>query len=266
MKNKDLKKIYNKIFIKGEEKHFTKNLEQKGSALPADESEVLAAHNWKGKRVLDVGCGTGLMAYEIAKHGAARMLGVDYSPEGIALAQKNYTHANLEFRCEDIFKSKALKEKFDVVVSLGTLEHMDDPLHALKVFKKLLKPGGTIILTCPNWVNPRGIVLMTLKTLFDAPITLADIHFFSPRWFEVASKKLGMTLEWKTFDQSRAAGENLIKDFQKRIPNVLRDAKLPNKEKNVQALLNWLRDDALTYTWEGKHIGASGLYILQAKK
>lgn len=264
MKNKDLKKIYNRIFKKGEERHFTKNLEQKKHMLPADEHEALAAVSWKGKRVLDVGCGTGLFAYEAAKRGA-RVMGVDYSPEGIAIAKAKYNHPNLEYRCEDIFKSRALTEKFDVVVSLGTLEHMDKPYEALKKFKELLKPKGSIVLTCPNWVNPRGLVLMTLKTLFDAPITLADIHYFSPQQFELWAMKLGLILSWHTFDIERAVGKNLIKDFEKRIPNVLRDAKLPNKKENVEKLLAWLEEEVLAYPWVGKHIGSTALYHLKKK-
>lgn len=263
-KNKDLKHIYDRIFKKGEMRHFTKNLEQLGT-LPADEREALAALNWRGKRVLDVGCGTGLFVHEAAKRGARRVVGVDYSKEGIVVARATHAHPNIEFRCEDVFKSNALREKFDVVVSLGTLEHMDKPFDALKKFKTLLKPHGSIILTCPNWVNPRGLVLMTLLRLFDAPITLADIHYFSPRTFEVWAKKLGLALSWHTFDVERAAGPNLIKDFEKRLPNVLRDAKLPNKRENVRALLAWLEEEALQYPWKGDHIGATGLYHLKKR-
>lgn len=263
MKNKDLKKIYNQIFKKGERTHFTKNLERR-RGLPSDEREALREISWKGKRVLDVGCGTGFFAYETAKRGA-HVVGIDYSKEGIAVARKNYTHPNLEFRCENIFTSKTLREKFDVVVSLGTLEHLDKPFEALKKFKKLLWPGGSVVLTCPNWVNPRGLILMSLFHLFDAPITLADIHYFSPKVFEQWAKKLGMQLSWHTFDTERAAGRNLIKDFKKRLPNVLRDAKLPNKSKNIEALLQWLEHEALHYPWKGRHIGSTALYHLKKK-
>jgi hypothetical protein len=106
---------------------------------------------------------------------------------------------------------------------------------------------------------------MTLKHLFDAPITLADIHYFSPHTFEIWAKNLGMSLKWHTFDLERAAGGNLIKDFQKRIPNVLRDAKLPCEPRNITALLRWLQQDPLAYPWKGEHIGATALYHLRKK-
>ena len=61
-----------------------------------------------------------------------------------------------------------LKGKFDVIVSIGTLEHTDDPFTTLKFLKRHLSKNGKIIITTPNWTNPRGYMLMTLLHLFDA--------------------------------------------------------------------------------------------------
>ena len=47
-----------------------------------------------------------------------------------------------------------------------------------------------------------------------------------------------MNLKWHTFDESWANGEILIKDFKKRLPNVLSDAKLPKNQKNIDKFLN----------------------------
>jgi 2-polyprenyl-3-methyl-5-hydroxy-6-metoxy-1,4-benzoquinol methylase len=262
--NRDLKRVYDRIFERGEKKHFSKNIEQKG-ALPVDTLEALAATSWNGKRVLDVGCGTGLFAYEAAKRGAS-VLAVDYSIAGINEAKRTHVHPNLEFRCEDIFSGNARREKFDVIVSLGTLEHMDEPLRALKVFRKMLTPKGSIVLTCPNWINPRGLILMTLKHLFDAPITLADIHYLSPHTFEQWSRILRMRLSWHTFNVERAVGSDSIRDLRTRIPNVLRDAKLPIRRGRVDVLLDWLEHDALTYPWQGSYLGATALYHLKRQQ
>jgi len=78
---------------------------------------------------------------------------------------------------------RKIVEKFDRIVSHGTLEHMDDPLSTLRFFKSHLNPKGQIIITTPNWTNLRGHILMTLWYLFNAPITLADLHYFTPRDF-----------------------------------------------------------------------------------
>ena len=183
------------MYLKGEKKHFTAYRE---STSTSDANEVIKQISWKSKKVLDVGCGTGFFAYRAVKKGS-QVLGIDYSIEAIEIAKSQYSHPNLEFKNIDVSK---IKEKFDVIVSNGTLEHMDEPLKTLKLFKKCLNPKGCIIITSPNWTNPRGYMLLTLWYLFKAPITLADLHYFTPIDFQNFAKKLGMQLTWKTFDRS----------------------------------------------------------------
>ncbi len=252
--NRELKLVYNRIFSRGEKTHFTKFLEQKGR-LPSDEREVLQETSWKGKRVLDVGCGTGLFAHEAAKRGAT-VLAIDYAPQAIAEAQRVYRHRNLTFARMDVSR---VRGTFDIVVSLGTLEHLDNPYAVLAKLKKRLAMHGSLILTCPNWTNPRGYMLIVLLKLFDAPITLADLHHFSPQTFTQWARRLGMRLTWRTFDASRAYGPNLIADFRKRLPNVLRDARLPQLSDGVPSLLAWITEHVLPIT---DHTASEGASIL----
>ena len=257
--NKELAQFYNKVYIKGEKKHFTIKRE---SVSLSEIKEVLKQISWKGKTVLDVGCGTGLFAYSAAKKGA-NVLGIDFSSEAIQIAESQYIHKNLKFQSIDV---NEIKEKFDVIVSNGTLEHMDDPLKTLKLFKKHLTKNGCIITTSPNWSNPRGYMLMPLLLLFNAPITLADLHYFTPIDFKNFSKKLEMSLSWKTFDKSWSHGDILIEDFKKRLPNVLRDSNLPNNKKNVDLLIKWIQNNIIKLNHDLPHSGATGLYVLSVKK
>ena len=258
-KNKNLKQFYNRVYVKGEKKHFTIKRE---TASLSEIKEVLKQISWKGKKVLDVGCGTGLFAYNAAKRGAF-VLGIDFSTEAIDIANSQYTHKNLKFQSMDV---NEIKEKFDVIVSNGTLEHMDDPLKSLKLFKKHLTKNGCIITTSPNWSNPRGYMLMPLLLLFNAPITLADLHYFTPVDFKNFSKQLGMSLSWKTFDKSWGHGDILVQDFKKRLPNVLRDSNLPNKKKNIDLLIKWIQNNINKLNHDLPHSGATGLYVLSFKK
>lgn len=256
-----MKNFYDKVYIKGDTYHYTKLLySERRAGLPLEESKALGAVSWKGKRVLDVGCGTGLLAFEITKHGAKEVVGIDFSKTAITEAQKLYEASNLRYAKEDV---KDHEGRYDVIVSLGTLEHMDDPLGALKLFKRKLNKGGRIVITSPNWSNPRGYMLQTLRMLFDAPVTLADLHYFSPTDFERFAKRLGMRLDWETFDFSWAHGEVLLKDFARRLPNVLRDAKLPNKQKNIDAFIDWIRTTVVPLERATKWSGALGLYIFK---
>lgn len=256
MKNKDLKKFYDGVYVRGEAHHYTK-LRLAGKNLAADRAAVLEELSWKGKAVLDVGCGTGETAYHIARREAARVVGLDYSQEAIAAARRTYARENLFFEKKDI---RDVKGKFDVIVTMGTLEHMDDPLTLLKKFRAMLNPGGSIIVTSPNWSNPRGYILLTLWFLFRSRITLADLHYFTPVEFIGWAKKLGMTLAWRTVDQDWAHGEKLVRDFMRRLPNVARDSKFPTTQKRIEEFIHWIKTHIIPLERDMAHTGALGVY------
>jgi len=253
IKNEELIKFYDGVFKKGEEKIFT--------TVTEEIDEILKEVNWKSKKVIDIGCGTGLFAYKAAKKGA-NILGIDFSDEAIKIAKKKFKNPNLIYEKMDANK---IKDKYDIIVSIGTLEHMNNPLQTLKLFKKHLNPNGKIIVTSPNWTNPRGYVLMTLWFLFNAPITLADLHYQTPIDFIKYSDSLKMKLKWKTIDQSWAHGDILIRDFQRRLPNVLADANLPNNSKNIKNLIKWLEENVLSFKNTLPQSGATGLYVFSKK-
>ena len=256
MENRDLKKFYNSVYKKGERLHYTKLLFAKGR-LAEDRAAVLEEMTWKGKRVLDVGCGTGETAYLIAGRGAEEVIGLDYSEDAIAIAKKTHSHPRLFFMCDDSARMRGL---FDVIISMGTLEHMDNPLDALRKYKRMLARGGSLIITSPNWSNPRGYVLLALKFLFNAPVTRADIHYFTPRDFQAFASRLGMALSWKTVDHEWSQGRRLLFDLKKRLPNVFKDMKMPIPEKNIAAYITWLQKRALEFEKPEKHTGAIGVY------
>ena len=124
---------------------------------------------------------------------------------------------------------------------------------------------GKIIITSPNWTNPRGYMLLIMYFLFDAPITLADLHYLTPIDFKKWSKKLDMTLKWETFDFSWGNGDILIKDFKKRIPIVLSDMKLRVDTKKINNLLKWIENNVVIFNNELPHSGATGIYIYSQK-
>lgn len=254
--NKDLKVFYDGVYAKGEDKHYTKLLFA-DTKVTLEKIGILDELNWKDKTVLDVGCGTGELAYHIAGRGAKKVVGIDFSPEAIKVATRLYNRSNLSFECVDVHK---VKGAYDVVLAVGTLEHADDPFAMLTLFKKLVKKGGSVIVTSPNWLNPRGYILMTLRMLFDAPITLADLHYLTPVEYEAWANRLGMDLSWKTIDQSWSLGNRLLQDLERRIPNVLRDASLPNDPERVRNFIRWVEEHIVTVEAEQPHTGATGLY------
>ena len=266
--NKKIKRIYDRVFMAGEEKHFTplialnKSTSKTEKPLKNELKEVLREIKWRGKKVIDVGCGTGLFAFCAAQRGA-NVLGIDYSKIAVDIAKQNYQSPNLKFKQLD---TAHLYGKYDVITSIGTLEHMDDPLKVLKLFKKHLTVNGHIIITSPNWTNPRGYILMTLWYLFKAPITLADLHYLTPINFINWAKKLNLSLKWRTFDKSWAHGDILIEDLSRRLPNVLADTKLPRNVKNINNFMKWIKENIVSFNNSLAHSGATGIYIFSSPK
>jgi len=254
-KNKELETFYQSVYLKGEKKHFTPFVTKGTTSTEA--KEVIKEMKWKGKRVLDVGCGTGNFAREVAKKDAKYVLGIDYADEAIKIAEKTNKRKNLKFKKLDVIK---LDEKFDIIVSIGTIEHMDNPIKIIKKLKSCLNKNGKIILTTPNWTNPRGYVLMTLWFLFNAPITLADLHYLTPNEHLKMAKKVNMKLKWRTIEHSWGNGEIMIKDFQRRIPNVMRDMKMKIDDKKMKLFLKWLKTNVVAMDNSLPQNGAIGLY------
>lgn len=257
--NKSLKNFYDSVYIKNENKHYS-NLLIMDDPLEMD-NEILNVLNFKNKKILEIGCGTGNFAFKVAKLGG-KILAVDYSDEAIKIAKKKYVHSNLEYQHLDVIKK--FSGTFDVIVMVGTLEHMDNPYEILKICKKHLKKNGKIIVTVPNWLNPRGYILLTLYFLFNAPITLADIHYLSPADFTNWSEKLNMKFHWKTLNRSWGFGDVMIKDLKRRLPKVFSDLGM-KKDQNITELLKWLKQNALVFNNELPHTGAMGLYVLTKK-
>ena len=250
--NTKLKSLYNKVYKGGKTKFFT---------FPTDyiTKEVLANVSFKGKKVLEVGCGTGETAHAIARAGG-NVYAVDYAGEAIKIAESKYQHQNLRYgtaRYQDV------KDTFDIIVIQETLEHLDNPLKDLRNLKKMLRPKGKIVITTPSFTNVRGYVWMTLLLLFKVPMSLSDVQYLSPFDFVEWAKKLDMRLAWHTFNFDLGNNEKMIYDLwtRKRLSNALRDAGMIG---DVKALIAWLTKVS-TYDHKNKFSGAKGFYILTKK-
>jgi 2-polyprenyl-6-hydroxyphenyl methylase/3-demethylubiquinone-9 3-methyltransferase len=105
-----------------------------------------------GLRVLDVGCGGGLICEPLARLGA-RVTGLDPAPETIEAARRHAAGQGLEIdyragRVEDLGASQA--DACDVVSCLEVVEHVPDPAAFLAACAGLLRPGGLMLLSTLN--------------------------------------------------------------------------------------------------------------------
>lgn len=107
-----------------------------------------------GKRVLDVGCGGGILSESIARRGAASVLGIDLALKPLRVAELHALEAgvgNVEYR--EVAAEALAAERpgaFDVVTCMEMLEHVPEPASIVRACARLVRPGGRVFFSTIN--------------------------------------------------------------------------------------------------------------------
>ncbi len=108
----------------------------------------------RGKVVIDFGCGNGAEAIDVAQRGAKRVIGIDIRPKILEAARSEAAAAGVMDRC--VFSTHT-DERADVVLSIDSLEHYDDPEGALVLMRRLVNDDGRVLIAFgPPWFHPIG--------------------------------------------------------------------------------------------------------------
>lgn len=110
---------------------------------------AFAAELVKNKKVLDAACGEGYGSAHLALR-AHSVSAVDVSDAAIRHARERYDSENLEFRVADCCALPFADDQFDCIVSFETLEHLEDQEGMLKEFRRVLEPGGVLLISSPD--------------------------------------------------------------------------------------------------------------------
>jgi SAM-dependent methyltransferase len=133
-----------------------------------------------GSRVLEIGCGAGFMAIELARRGF-RVHAVDSVEAMIELARGNALEAgtiNMPFFDVDDVHSLAFNDSFfDLVLAIGVIPWLEQPEAAMREMTRVAKPGGYVILTCANRAGLASLLDPLINPLFQ-PLKLKVKNFF----------------------------------------------------------------------------------------
>lgn len=104
------------------------------------------------KKVIDVGCGGGILAESLAQRGA-QVTGIDMGEAPLAVARLHALESGVELTYEQITvedKATQMPEAFDVVTCMEMLEHVPDPASVVRACAQLVKPGGDVYFSTIN--------------------------------------------------------------------------------------------------------------------
>jgi ubiquinone/menaquinone biosynthesis C-methylase UbiE len=135
---------------------------------------VVDFDGYRGKKLLEVGCGIGTDLVRFAR-GGALATGVDLSETALSLARENARHAGveLELRLADGEELPYAAESFDVVYGHGVLQYTAAPERMIEECLRVLKPGGLAIFMVYNrlsWLNALSKLMRVELEHEDAPV------------------------------------------------------------------------------------------------
>ena len=172
---------------------------------PARLGYVAARQPLRGARVLDVGCGGGLLSEAMAREGA-RVLGLDLSPELIDIAKLHRLEStqggailDLEYRVQAVEALAAAEPaSFDAITCMEMLEHVPEPGSILEACARLLKPGGRLFVSTINR-TPAAFALAIVGAEYIAGLLAKGTHdyrsFIKPSEITRVLRAVGLAVE-----------------------------------------------------------------------
>ncbi|MFH1416468.1 MAG: class I SAM-dependent methyltransferase [Elusimicrobiota bacterium] len=114
-------------------------------------------------KILEIGCGTGLMTKKLSDYGF-NVTALDISPELLEKAKTRVNNKNTIFVCADVHTMPFESNSFEAVIGVSVLHHtrIDE---VLKEIKRVLLPGGRILFSEPNMMNPQIFIMKNSRLI-----------------------------------------------------------------------------------------------------
>ena len=155
----------------------------------------------KGKRVLDIGCGGGILADSMARKGA-EVLGIDLATKALRVAQLHALEAQTQgVTYREVSAEKLADEQpasFDVVTCMEMLEHVPDPASVVRACAMLVKPGGRVFFSTINR-NPKAFLFAIVGAEYVLNLLPRGTHefakFIKPSELAAYARAAGLDLQ-----------------------------------------------------------------------
>lgn len=158
-----------------------------------DLDAVIEAHVPAGGAVCDVGCGAGALAQRLVERGY-RVTGIERDTQAISFQTPGFTTVQ---GAVEALPAAVPRGTFDAVVLSHVLEHIVDPVGALRGVAALLKPDGLLVCAVPNNGSTTAHRSLLAWEHLDVP---RHVNFFDRRTLEAACCQAGLQVEWVFFD------------------------------------------------------------------
>lgn len=153
-----------------------------------------------GKRVVDIGCGGGILAESIARKGA-NVTGIDLSEKALKVADLHSLESGVPVRYE-LIAAEALAEReagqYDVVTCMEMLEHVPDPAAIVQACATLVKPGGHVFFSTLNR-NPKSYLFAIIGAEYVLRMLPKGTHdyakFIKPAELAQYSRNAGLQVD-----------------------------------------------------------------------
>lgn len=110
---------------------------------------ALASEYVNSKKVLDIACGEGYGSNLLAQN-AASVIGVDIDEAAVTKAASKYKRSNIQFKTGNILAIPCDDKSIDIIVCFETIEHTEDHQKLIREIKRVLAPGGLLIISTPD--------------------------------------------------------------------------------------------------------------------
>lgn len=153
----------------------------------------------KGKQVIDVGCGGGILAESMARRGAT-VIGIDMGETPLSVAQMHALESQIavdyqQITAEDMATQHA--GAFDVVTCMEMLEHVPDPASVIAACAQMVKPNGHVFFSSINR-NPKAFLMAIVGAEYIMNMLPKGTHeygkFIKPSELEKAARSVGLKL------------------------------------------------------------------------